>query len=499
MSTQQEFATPEISVGAKVREKTAIYAGQSLRTAIHILKTDVPLSQKKQDLDQLFSDLPPHLQTLFRQGRDKFEKETSLNHQLLVEHDGHLEDFLMETLYFWAGETYEEKQSLASSDHKPQAKEIYPGVVIFEVSNELEKKLIQRGILDTNARANFFRGNGIDRPSFIVSTPSVPETTITHELSHLVTYYLFTGGDYLRETEESTLELNGSLFFFRDEIIAYLVSDCSFDEFDISLLTYSEDQETLELANNAQDMASLCIDITRNLGQDPVKFVYACITARTFQEFIDKFTELVTIKSSSSDELYAVYSAWYKNRTSTLRALLQKKQIRFSTSTIPSLYPQLIPAQTELRYLPRKINELGEFCQAINLDCSDPEDSYAQIVRQRLALPRATQDLILNWPNRIMSHVLLDTGPDDFLTKLINPFCLDNSDYEEERDFYQAVVDSDPEMKTALGRVYQKIVDNQEEYIFPTFNHNESDRRDKLHSRMCNYAQMLKRMAGIPD
>lgn len=431
-------------------------------------------------LNRLIDSVGPQLKKVYQNGFIKFQEELSKNQELLRAHRGHEAEFLLKNVMEVVGIDKAKIDSIIQDIDKAHFVEISSGVPILQ----LEKDFFAKFCIDVygippQGDAVCFNSDDPKDASFLVTQRKTLERRFSedislikkhpfarHEFHHFIWNFLKRREDFLRKPQERNLAFNEAFEKFRDEISAYIISNGDASIAEPEILVYSKDKEILDVARDAKDFTTLCIQVGGALGVESQDFIYAAMVSRNFNELKSRFLELVTLDKKSLDkkQLEAIYSIWPKNYriNRQLAELLRKKDIEISTEVFKEFCDkQLIDKKIKnIKDFFAELSKLQKFGEAIGVSLNTDEIT-AEILRARLLLPKETIDLILELPRDEILAIPLDRVAEEVLPFLVSFWSIRETKRQET---CSKIINSSPVLREAFSKVKTNIIQKGEKY-----------------------------------
>lgn len=468
------------------------------------LEVKTPEEQRAQTM-RLFESLPGPMKKLYGEALVRVYEELKENHNLIKRHRGDEVRYLFNEVLTSMGTKAEAMEEIFLHINEAEFIEPFPGFAIIRVEKDLFELLKKYGIIHNESHAVCFGSDNRGEPSFLMIQrlsleKSMAENNgqvksnriLRHEVHHLIWNFLQRQGDFLRKAAESTPELTKAFKRFRDEAAAYIIEGRNLGFVDPELLTNTEDSEILEIATDARDFATICIEVAKQKGIDPQIFLYACMSSRNFAELKDKFTDLTPLEEMNCDTVAVLYSAWVNSYASSQKVneLLERKKLTVTVNLVQEYWLSRM-IKTDLTYMSDIISELENvkrFAAALKLDKLDEQRLIEQVARARLPFPKEIVDTLLSLPNEQLNYIPLNKSGEEFLELFVSFW---NITEESVRAAIKKILDMLPDMRKAFNNIRDKIIRRGAELYRNEFKYSDGERRQEVETEIQERIRLL--------
>ncbi len=312
--------------------------GAFYREMIHgLLPDSTDSTAKTLQLETAISKLPTHLQPLYRRGVHVLQTELRHQQSWLSEHAATpVVDMMDAVLAQEAAEPQLIERIKTEFAAKGEYHEVFPGIPAIIVPAETYVTLRELGGVLGASSAVAFLGDEREEVTFMVvrrgmKNGEINEAKLQHEAHHIVWRMLKRGG-FIRPPEYADPKMAEAFEKMRDELTAYIVEqgqNVNIKVVEPELLTYSQDQDTLNRARDSRDRLHVITELIKLSGTSPDILLYPIASSVSLEDMEAKAKSLLLELPRSGDSIIApIYGFWQSDVVVDRKTWTKQRQER---------------------------------------------------------------------------------------------------------------------------------------------------------------------------
>ncbi len=449
--------------------------------------------------------LPDSARVFFEKAIRRFNEELEENRRLIEIHRGQEVEYLFGALITSMQKEVGELGAALKAQGRAVFLEPSPGVCIIQVDIDIFNLLKSHGLVHAEGGAVCFASDRRDEPSFLVVRRMSKEEGLTgdserikkhpavrHEFHHFIWNFLKREKGLLRQVVEDSPEREKAFEVFRDEMMAYIIEERPLTSVDAEVLTYSEEEDILVLAEDVRDFVAVGMEFSRQKGIDPQAFLLAVISAKSFADIKDRSAMITPLETIDEDSIEGLYNVWEKNKRTAIqiRELLDRKEVAVPAKRIEEYGERRMsaPSNATVKEILMDLDRLKKFAQVVGVGAIDEQKIIDKVVRPRLRVPEETKEIILRLPPAHLVNVPLGVSGKEFILGLISFW---NINQEADRQIYGQIINSSSAMREVFDAVQEELTEQgaasyRQECI------SAGENRDKVESEIISRTRYIR-------